>query len=219
MSIRERLDFTPKQKEFIRLALDKQTKVLITDGLWGTSKTFLTIYCALKLLNDRRISEIIYIRNPIESSSVSKLGYLKGDIDEKMAPYSSPLFDKLEELLPVGEMNALINENRIKIMAPGFIRGHSWNCKVIIVDESSCLTIEDLFLIISRVGEFSKIYFIGDSFQNDIGSKSGFLKFFHTFNDQESKDNGIFTFEFKDNADIVRSSLLRFLMKKLKLTG
>lgn len=215
LSIRERPDLTPKQKRFINLALDKNTKVLITDGLWGTSKTFLAVYCALRLMNDHKISEIIYIRNPVESSSVSRLGYLKGSVEEKMDPYSSPLFDKLDELLPSSQSNKLINDGRIQIMAPGFIRGHSWNCKAIIVDESSCLTLEDLFLIISRVGEFSKIYFIGDSFQNDIGNKSGFLKFFHLFNDTISQENGIFTFEFKDESDIVRSKLLRFIMKKL----
>ncbi len=216
LEIRENHVWTDKQKEFIQVALDKNSKVLIVDGLWGTAKTYTAVYCALKLLNDKKVSDIVYLRNPVESSSVSKLGFIKGDIEEKMAPYAAPFLDKLDEFLSKGDVDKLINDQRIHVMPIGYLRGLSWNSKAIIVDESSCYTFEDLLLIISRIGEFSKIFFIGDSFQNDIKEKSGFVEFFKLFSDDESVANGICTFEFKDKTDIVRSKLLQFIMEKIK---
>ncbi len=216
LEIRDYTNWTDKQKEFINIALDKNSKVLMVDGLWGTAKTFTSVYCALKLLNDKKVSDIFYLRNPVESSSVSKLGYIKGDISEKMSPYAAPFLDKLDEFLQKEDINKLLNDNRIHVLPVGYLRGLNWNSKAIIVDEASCFTYEDLLLIISRMGEFSKMFIIGDSFQNDIKEKSGFNKFFDLFSDQESKENGIFTFKFQEKTDIVRSKLLQFIMGKIK---
>ena len=218
LRIRERTDLTEKQKEILKVALDKKTKAIYIDGLYGSSKTYLAVLASLKLLNEKRVSDIIYLRNPVESSTTGKIGYLKGDTTEKMAPYNGPLYDKLEEFLSAGEVTRLKNDGRISGIPVGFVRGHSWNCKAIIVDEASSMSYDDLFLILTRCGEFSKIFFIGDSAnQNDIGSKAGFRKMFDMFNDEESRDFGIHTFELKEITDIVRSELLKFVMLKAGL--
>lgn len=216
LNIRERTDFTEKQKVILQGMLDKKTRGVFIDGLWGTSKSYLCILAALKLLNTGRIDEIIYVRNPVESSTTGKIGFLKGETDEKMAPYAAILHDKLEELLPKTDIEKLKKDNRFKCLPLGFTRGLSWNCKAIIVDEAASLTYDDIALLLSRCGEFTRIFFIGDSLnQNDIGSKSGFSKIFNIFRDEESKNNGIFTFELKDKEDIVRSGFVKFVMQKI----
>lgn len=215
LTVRE-FPWTEKQKRFIQLAQDKNTKIIFVDGLWGTAKTLLAVYCSLKLLADKKISDIIYIRNPVESTKHGQVGFLKGSVEEKIAPYTAPFFDKLEELLPPAEVNKLKEDKRVNCYPVGHLRGLSWNCKAVIVDEASCMTKEDLFLTLSRVGEFSKVFVIGDTKQNDIGKHSGFAEVFAIFKqDQESIDNGVITMEFKDESDILRSKLLRFLMKKM----
>ncbi len=197
--------------------MDKQTKVIFIDGLWGTAKTCLSVYCSLELMSQKRVSDIIYIRNPVESSTTGKMGYLPGESGDKMLPYVAHFHEKLDEFLTKADINYLTNENRFTCLPVGFIRGRSWNCKAIIVDEAASLSKDDLLLIMSRMGEFSKMFIIGDSLnQNDIGSKTGFRDIFNIFHkDLESQENGIFTMEFKDEGDILRSRFLRFLMRKL----
>lgn len=128
------LNWTEKQKEFIKLALDKKTKLIFISGPAGSSKTVLSVYCSLHLMKDKKISEIMYIRSPVESSD-SKIGFLPGDADEKLKYYNLPFADKLEELLNKGQIDTLMQQERIKGHPLSFVRGMSWNCKSIILDE------------------------------------------------------------------------------------
>ena len=218
LNIKGRTDLTEKQKNILEVSMDKNTKCIFIDGLYGTSKSYMSVLASLNLLNAKKVDEIIFIRNPVESSTTGKIGFIPGSSDEKMAPYNAILFDKLEEMLSESDVQKLKKDNRINCYPVGFVRGRSWNCKAIIVDEASSMSWDDLFLTITRCGEFSKIFFIGDSAnQNDIGSKSGFKKMFNLFNDQESRDFGVHCFELKDYSDIVRSGLLRFVMEKAGL--
>ena len=215
LNIRERHDYTERQKVILEAALDSQTRSLFIDGVWGSGKTHLCVLAALKLLNTGRVDQIIYIRNPVEATSVGKLGYLKGDQSEKMAPYCVPLHDKLDELLGKPDIDRLAKGDRFQCVPLGFIRGRNWNCKAVIVDEASSMSWDDLMLLLSRCGEFTRIFFIGDSVnQNDLGSKAGFRRVFNTFDDMESKEHGIYAFELRETTDIVRSAFLRFCMRK-----
>lgn len=218
LKIKERSDLTDKQKIIIEKGLDKNTKCIFIDAVYGTSKTFLCCYLGLKLLDQKRVDEIIYIRNPVEASTTGKIGFLKGEVSDKMAPYNAPFYEKLEEMIPENNIIRLKKENRLTCLPVGFVRGHSWNCKAVIVDEASSMSYDDLFLILTRCGEFTKIFFVGDSKnQNDIGAKSGFVKMFTMFNDQESRDNGVFCYTLDQIDDIVRSKFLRFVMVKAGL--
>lgn len=218
LNLKERNDLTDKQKNIFSIAEQKNTKCIFIDGLYGTSKSYIAVMSALKLLNAKKVDEIIFIRNPVESSTTGKIGFIPGTSEEKMAPYNAILFDKLEEMLSESDVAKLKKDNRINCHPVGFVRGRSWNCKAVIVDEASSMTWDDLFLILTRCGEFTRIFFIGDSVnQNDIGAKSGFRKMFDLFNDQESRDFGIHCFELREYSDIVRSGLLRFVMEKTGL--
>jgi phosphate starvation-inducible PhoH-like protein len=218
LSLKQRDDLTEKQKNIFEIAENKNTKCIFIDGLYGTSKSYIAVMSALKLLNAKKVDEIIFIRNPVESSTTGKIGFIPGTSEEKMAPYNAILFDKLEEMLSESDVAKLKKDNRINCHPVGFVRGRSWNCKAVIVDEASSMTWDDLFLILTRCGEFTRIFFIGDSVnQNDIGAKSGFRKMFDLFNDEESRNFGIHCFELREYSDIVRSGLLRFVMEKTGL--
>lgn len=212
MKINER-PLTDKQKKFLDIALDKDTKIVFVTGVAGTSKTFLSVLAALKLLNQKRMSDIIYIRSAVESSD-SKLGFLPGEIDHKLAPYIQPLLDKLSEFLQKSDIDKLIKDGRIDSIPISFMRGLSFNAKAIIVDESQNISYKELVTIITRLGEFSKIFILGDPDQSDI-KNGGFVKMMQLFDDEESRNNGIHTFKFNED-DIVRSGILKYIIKKLK---
>lgn len=207
-------ELTPKQKEFLSLAADKTTKIIFVSGPAGSSKTFLAVLHALKMINEKRVSDLVYIRSAVESSD-TKLGFLPGEADEKMAPYIQPLLDKLTEMLPKSDIDLLLKEERVTGVPVGFLRGLNWNAKVIIADESQNMTYKELFTLITRTGEFSKVFILGDPEQSDINGKSGFIKMISHFDDEESRANGIHVFRFTED-DIVRSGLVQFIIRKVK---
>lgn len=213
LSIQER-ELNEKQKKFLEVAMDKSTKLMFISGPAGSAKTYMSVYASLLLLNQHKVSDLIYIRSAVESSD-SKLGFLPGEADEKMAPYLQPLLDKLTELLPKADTDWLLKEKRISAIPVGFLRGLNWNAKVIIADESQNLTFKELFTLITRTGEFSKVFICGDPAQSDINGKSGFVNMMSNFEDDESKANGIHVFKLTEE-DIVRSGLVQFIIKKIK---
>lgn len=214
LTINSKVDFTEKQKLLIDILQNKQTKLVFLSGPAGSSKTFISVYSALNLLNDKRVSELIYVRSAVESAD-SKLGFLPGEMDEKMSPYIQPLVDKLEELLPKSQIDKLKKDERILGVPVNFLRGLNWNAKCIVADEAQNMTKKELITLITRVGEFSKLFICGDPDQSDINGKSGFLPIMTSFDDEESRNHGIFVFKFTEE-DIVRSELVKFILKKLK---
>ena len=205
---------TDRQKEFLALALDKKCKLMFVSGPAGSSKTFMAIYAGLTLMSEKRLSDIIYVRSAVESSDTS-LGYLPGEMKDKLHPYLQPLEEKLEELLPRDDVAMLKKEDRLEPMPVGFMRGLNWNAKFILADEAQNMTHKELTTLITRIGEFSKVFICGDPMQSDINGKSGFTNMMKHFDDDHSKENGIYTFEFTAE-DIVRSALVKFIIGKLK---
>ena len=208
------IDLTEKQKQLLEIMRDKNTKLVFVSGPAGTSKTYTAILAGLHLINDKRVSELTYIRTAVESSD-SKLGFLPGEMDEKMSPYIQPLIDKLEEILSRSDVEKLKKEERIHGIPANFLRGLNWNARCIVADEAQNMIKKELVTLITRVGEFSKLFVCGDPDQSDINGKSGFAPIMNHFDDQESRDNGIFIFKF-DEEDVVRSGLVKFILKKLK---
>jgi len=211
------LPWTQKQKDIIELMTHKDTKVVFLSGPAGTSKSIVSTYCALKLLNEKKISEVIYIRSVVESASKS-LGFLPGTQEEKMSPFLMPLVDKMEELLPQCDVNKLVNEGRVKGIPINFLRGASFNVNFIIADEMQNAEFNEIQTIITRIGNFSKFVFCGDPMQTDIHDKqkSGFKPIFDIFNNEESRAQGIFCVEL-GKEDILRSEILKFIVEKLEI--
>ncbi len=213
LTIRQRYQFTSKQKDFVQRALDKDTRMILCDGIWGSSKTYNAVYCSLELLSQQKVSSIVYLRSPVEAGK--GLGFVPGSIEEKINPYAEPFFEKLHELLDEPQIKMLEQDKRIEVIPPGFIRGRSWNCKAIIVDEAANFSREMLELILSRIGPFCKVFVIGSHHQSDTGDPHGFMSVHKAFDDEDSRKEGIFTFSFNEESDILRSSFLRFVMRKL----
>jgi phosphate starvation-inducible protein PhoH and related proteins len=213
-NIRE-LPWTEKQKNIIRLFLDKKTKLMILKGPAGTSKTMLSMYLGLTLLNQKRVSDIVLVRSAVESAD-HKLGYLPGDLSEKIQVYLTPFNDKFGELISESDNKRLDKDNRIKICPINFARGLHFAVKFICCDEAQNLTLREIHTLMSRMGEFSKMIIAGDSEQSDLPyGKSGFSAVYDSFNNDEAKENGIFCVELTEE-DIVRSEFVKYITKKFK---
>lgn len=214
LTIRE-LPWTEKQKAIIELFLHKDTKALFLKGPAGTSKTLLAMYCGLQLLNRKRVSDIMLVRAAIESSD-AKLGYLPGTVDDKISVHMTAFQDKFNELLPSTQISALEKDQRLVSCPISFARGLSWNAKFVCVDEMQNLSRRENLLMLSRIGEFSKVFLCGDPDQSDLPKgKSGFTEVFDLFNDEESQKQGIFCVELTEE-DIMRSEFCKFITAKFK---
>lgn len=214
LNIRTRSDLTDKQRQFIDLVMDKQTKLIFLDGPAGTSKTYISLYCGLILLQKRTLSDILYVRSIAESASKS-LGSLPGDEKLKLMPFMMPLQDKLDELLPKGDSLKLAKEERVTCTPINYLRGSSFNARFILADESQNLDFKELTTLVTRLGMFSKMVVAGDKDQSDINGKSGFTKFYDLFNNDRSREQGIHCFSFT-REDIVRSGILKYIVEVIE---
>jgi phosphate starvation-inducible PhoH-like protein len=209
------LPWTEKQKQVIDLILNKKTKVLFLKGPAGTSKTILSMFGGLTLLNAKRVSDIILVRSAVESSD-SKLGFLPGDVAEKFNVYLTPFHDKFSELLDKNQIDRLQADNRITICPINFARGLHFSAKFICADEVQNFSKKEIQTLMTRIGEFSKLLLCGDPEQSDLpNGKSGFNKVYEHFNNTESQESGIYCFELTEE-DVVRSELCRFIIHKFK---
>jgi phosphate starvation-inducible PhoH-like protein len=210
------LDWTEKQKAFIQLATHKDTKIVFLSGPSGTSKSILAVFCALTLLNQRKVSDIVYVRTIIESAAQS-MGTLPGDEHSKLKYFVSVLNDKLEELLPAHEVKRLHADERVKGMPVNYLRGASYNAKAVIVDEAQNGTFGELLTCLTRIGKFTKYFVLGDPMQTDLKNKetSGFKPMFDIFNTEESQQQGIYCIEF-GKEDIMRSEILKFIIDQVE---
>ena len=207
--------WTEKQKEIFKIALDKETKIVFVNGPAGSSKTLLSVYCGLQLLNLKAASDIMYLRSAVESSE-SRLGFLPGSAEEKLRFYNLPFLDKLEELLPETRVEKLEQEGRISMFPVNFARGMNWKNKCIILDEAQNSSIKEIVTVLTRLGEGSRAFVLADPMQTDLhtGKEGAFQRLSNTFDDEESRDMGVRTFTFTAE-DVMRSELCKFLVKKL----
>jgi len=208
--------WTDKQKALIQLVNSPDSKIIFIKGPAGSAKTSTSMYAALDLLNRRKVSDIVLIRSAVESAD-SKLGFLPGDLSEKFGVYMTPFNDKLDMFITQTEIRMLQNDNRLVVCPINYARGLEWNVKCAIADEAQNMTFRELVTMITRVGEHSKLIVCADPDQTDLnnGKGGGFLKLWQLFNDDESKKAGIFCVEF-DEEDILRSEIVKFIVKKLK---
>lgn len=209
-----KFDFSPKQKELLKIIFDQNTKVIFISGPAGTSKTFMAIYGAIHLFNRNNNYAIGYVRSIIESADRG-MGALPGNVDEKFCPFMMPLNDKLFELADKSDVKMLTDKGIIKAMPINYLRGASFKDQIIIADESQNFTAKELITLLTRIGENSKMIICGDPMQSDINGKSGFKTIRDIFNDEDSKKQGIHTFDF-DHRDIKRSEILKYIVKKIE---
>lgn len=206
--------FTENQVEFLKTALDDETKLMFLAGPAGTAKTYMAVYSALQSVISSNLEKgILYIRSIAESSQRS-LGSLPGSIDEKFGVFAGPFYDKLDEMLHAHDIKFLREKRQFECMPVNFVRGANWNDAIVIIDEAQNFTHNELMTVLTRIGENSKIIICGDMMQSDI-KNGGFSNIFDAFDDEESKQQGIYCTRF-GNEDIKRSEILKFIVKKLE---
>lgn len=214
LKIRE-FPWTEKQKALIDLFMDKKCKVLLLKGCAGVSKTLLSVYMGLKLLEQKKVTEMILIRSAVESAD-NRLGFLKGELSAKFEPYLTPFYEKFDELIDPATMAKLEKEERIHFIPNNFLRGTQFSVKFVFCDEAQNLSVKEHLTLLSRIGEFSKVIIGGDTDQCDIPiNKSGFLKVYDSFNNEEAEKHGIYCFEFGPE-DNMRSDVSKFVTEKFK---
>ena len=161
----------PEQKELIRLMNQDSNPVIYCTGDAGTGKTFTAVVAALDLVMQKKYSKIFYVREPLEVGK--SLGFLPGDIGEKYGVYLDGLNDNLEHIC---EYNTSLNVNNLKSMIecipPQFVRGRSFERAILIVDEAQNLSLDTIHTLMTRIGKFCKIVFMGSMNQIDIRGRT-----------------------------------------------
>lgn len=216
LKIRE-FPITPKQQAFLDLVLDKRTRIVFFQAPAGASKSMMSVLSALHLLNLKKISDFFYCRPILESAdSGSRLGFLPGEYNSKIAPYEEVLHAKLEELLNKGDIDYLWKDQRVKTLTVNFLRGASLTAKMGIIDEAQNFVFGELQTLLTRIGKYSKYIICADPSQSDLpkAKQGAFSMLFDHFNTVKAQENGIYCVEFT-NDDIVRSDLCRFLVEEL----
>ena len=146
-------------------AIDEKNLVMAV-GPAGTGKTYIAISKAVEALEAGRVSRIVLSRPAVEAGE--SIGYLPGDMEDKLAPYLRPLYDALTDRLSVKRMRALMAEGAIEIAPVGFMRGRTLNNAFVVIDEAQNCTYMQLKMLLTRLGWHSTMVVTGDPNQSDL---------------------------------------------------
>lgn len=158
---------TPNQTNYIKAILDHDVTFGI--GPAGTGKTYLAVACAVDLFEREVVRRIVLVRPAVEAGE--KLGFLPGDLAQKIDPYLRPLYDALYELMGFDKVSRLLEKNLIEIAPLAFMRGRTLNNSFIILDEAQNTTPEQMKMFLTRLGFGSKAVVTGDVTQIDLDKK------------------------------------------------
>ena len=177
-------------------------------GPAGTGKTFLAVASAVKLYAENKIRKIVLTRPAVEAGE--RLGYLPGDLSQKIDPYLVPLFDSLEHFFGTENLGYLIEKRNIEIVPLAYMRGRTLNDACIILDEAQNATVNQIKMFLTRLGENSKVIITGDETQIDLYKKdySGLKKTRKIL----SNIDEISVMEFQ-NSDIVRNPIVSKILE------
>ena len=195
-----------KQKNYVRAL--KESDIVISAGPAGTGKTFLAVAIGLTMLLDKKIERIILSRPAVEAGE--RLGFLPGDMREKVDPYLRPLYDSLYDLLDFEKIQKKIEVGDIEIAPLAFMRGRTLKNSFAILDEAQNATDTQIKMFLTRIGENSKIVINGDPSQIDLPNKS--LSGLNRSKKLLGHLNEISVVDF-DHSDVVRHPLVSKIVK------
>ena len=158
---------TPKQKKYTELLQNRDTNLVIAHGPAGTGKSWLACKIAIEQLKENKVNKIVLTR-PIVSVEDEDLGFLPGNIDEKMNPWIQPLYDIFIDEQSKAELNSMLKSGKIEIVPIGFMRGRTFTDTYVIADEMQNSSPSQMKMILTRLGENSKIVVTGDTSQCDL---------------------------------------------------
>jgi len=198
--LKKSIQLTTNQRKFAETIEDNQ--IIVCTGPAGTAKTFVTMHTSLKLIGMREYDKVI-ITKPAQESG-EKLGFLPGDINEKIAPYMETFDNTLEKMIGKLETKQFVERGFIEPRPLAYMRGSTFDRSIMILDEAQNCDLRQLILFVTRMGETSKVIICGDVEQYDIAKNvSGLNDFIKIINNIQ----GAATFNF-ERGDIVRSKIL-----------
>lgn len=194
------------QVQYIRRIMNHDINFGI--GPAGTGKTYLAVACAVQALETERVSRIILVRPIVEAGE--RLGFLPGDIAQKVHPYLRPLYDALYEMMGFEKVTQLLEKDVIELLPLAFMRGRSLNDSFIILDEGQNTTAEQMKMFLTRIGFNSKAVITGDTSQIDLPNRreSGLLHAVEVL-----KETPGISFTQFQTADVVRHPLVQKIVE------
>lgn len=197
---------TPNQQLLVKAF--KNNDLTFALGPAGTGKTYVAIALAVKALKNREVRKIILSRPAVEAGE--KLGFLPGDMKDKIDPYLQPLYDALEDMIPAAKLKEYMDNNIIQIAPLAFMRGRTLNEAVIVLDEAQNTTTHQIKMFLTRLGMGAKMIITGDITQIDLPrtTQSGLIQALHVLHGVK----GIGRVEF-DKKDIVRHQLVQRIVE------
>lgn len=176
-------------------------------GPAGSGKTYTAIALAVGALKEKQVRRIILTRPAVEAGE--KLGFLPGDMKEKLDPYLQPLYDALNDMIPAARLQKYIEEGTVQIAPLAYMRGRTLDNAFVILDEAQNTTLPQIKMFLTRMGRNAKFIVTGDVTQIDLPrrSDSGLMKAMATLEGIE----GIGTVRF-DRSDIVRHPLVKHIV-------
>ena len=192
----------PNQKEYLRHIVSNDLSFGI--GPAGTGKTYLAVACAVEALERQQVRRILLVRPAVEAGE--KLGFLPGDLSQKIDPYLRPLYDALYEMFGFERVSKLIERHIIEVAPLAYMRGRTLNDAFIILDEAQNTTPEQMKMFLTRIGFGSTAVITGDVTQVDLprGQKSGLRQAVDILGEVD----GI-SFTFFNSRDVVRHPLVQ----------
>ena len=190
------------QKHYLRSIIANDLNFGI--GPAGTGKTYLAVACAVQALEQEKVSRLVLVRPAVEAGE--RLGFLPGDMTQKVDPYLRPLYDALYEMLGIDKVARLIERNVIEVAPLAFMRGRSLNDAFIILDEGQNTTVEQMKMFLTRIGFGSTAVVTGDITQVDLPkhTESGLRQVIDVL-----KDSKGISFSFFSSQDVVRHPLVQ----------
>ena len=186
----------------------QNSDLLFAIGPAGTGKTYTAIALAVRALRNKEVKKIILTRPAVEAGE--NLGFLPGDLMEKMDPYLQPLYDALRDMIPQKKLSAYINDGVIESAPLAFMRGRTLSNAFVILDEGQNTTVNQMKMFLTRMGKNTKFIITGDITQVDLPVKqgSGLVKALKILKGIK----GISRIEF-DSRDIIRHRLVKYIVK------
>lgn len=183
-------------------------------GPAGTGKTYLAVACAVEALQADRVRRLILVRPAVEAGE--RLGFLPGDLTQKVDPYLRPMYDALYEMMGFDRVARFMERNVIEVAPLAFMRGRSLNDSFIILDEAQNTTIEQMKMFLTRIGFGSKAVVTGDVTQTDLpaGKQSGLS---HVIDVLRAVEGVAFTFFYAH--DVVRHPLVQRIVQAYESRG
>ena len=203
---------TINQQKYLQAIENENTKLLIAHGPAGTGKTLFACVSAIELLKNNNIDKVVLTRPLI--SVEEEIGFLPGNINQKMDPWTKPILDIFSEYYKRQEIDQMIYNNIIEIVPLGFMRGRTFKNSYIIADEMQNSTPNQMKMITTRIGDNSKMIITGDLNQSDLQEKNGLddlIQKYEKYNTDSQVDDLIQIIKLENN-DIERSQIVKMLM-------